>query len=122
MIFAMSRSAAIVSVSPEDETVRFLSHLDGSRPSAFSCSMLLSVEPFEPEEVGGYWSTRETVEPLEVVEVGDLFLRHAEADIELRLTPSIWDWWEDIAFSTLEHSGSRLRNCNLPVPEKLAHL
>ena len=45
-----SRSAAIVSVSPEEETVRFLSHLDGSRPSAFSCSMLLSVEPFEPGE------------------------------------------------------------------------
>ena len=82
----------------------------------------LPTEPFEPEEVGGYWSTRETVEPLEVVEVGDLFQRHAEAEIELRLTPSIWDWWEDVAFSTLEHSGSRLRNCNLPVPEKLAQL
>jgi hypothetical protein len=83
---------------------------------------LLPADTFEPEAVGGYWSTRATVEPLEVEAVGDLLLRHAEAEIELRITPSIWDWWEDVAFSTLEHSGSRLRNCSLPVPEALAQL
>ena len=82
----------------------------------------LPPETFRPDEVGGYWSSRATVEPLELVAVGDLLLRHAEAGIELRLTPSIWDWWEDVCFSTLEHSGSRLRNCELPVPERLASL
>ena len=82
----------------------------------------LPPETFEPEQVGGYWSSRATVEPLERVAVGDLLLRHAEAGIELRITPSIWTWWEDLAASTLEFSGSRLRNCRLPVPEALAQL
>jgi hypothetical protein len=82
----------------------------------------LPAETFAPEQVGGYWSSRATVEPLELARVGDLFVRHAEAGIELRMTPSIWDWWEDVAFSTLECSGSRLRNCALPVPERLAQL
>jgi hypothetical protein len=82
----------------------------------------LPAEPFEPEQVGGYWSSRSTVEPLERVAVGDLLRRHADAGIELRITPSIWTWWEDVAGSTLEFSGSRLRNCGLPVPESLAQL
>ena len=78
--------------------------------------------PFEPQGVGGYWCTEATVEPLELVPVGDLLLRHAEAEIELRITPSIWTWWRDVARSSLEFSGSRLRNCGRPMPEELAQL
>jgi hypothetical protein len=80
----------------------------------------LPAETFVAHDVGGYWVSEATVEPLEVVAVGDLLQRHAEAQIELRLTPSLWDWWSDVARSTLEFSGSRLRNCAEPAPPELA--
>ena len=75
---------------------------------------------FERHSVGGYWVSEATVEPLEVVEVGDLLARHAAAGIELRIAPTIWAWWEQVAFSTLDFSGSRLRNCTTPMPASLA--
>ena len=75
---------------------------------------------FTRHSVGGYWISTATVEPLEVVEVGDLLQRHADAGIELRISPTIWGWWGEVAFSTLDFSGSRLRNCTVPMPERLA--
>ena len=75
---------------------------------------------FTRHDVGGYWVSDATVEPIERLPVGDLLLRHAEAAIELRLTPNLWTWWLDVADSTLEFSGSRLRNCAQPIPEALA--
>ena len=36
--------------------------------------------------------------------------RHAAAGIELRITPSIWPLCDRIVRSTVEFSGSRLRN------------
>jgi hypothetical protein len=68
--------------------------------------------------VGGYWVTSETVESVERVEVGDLLARHAAAGIELRITPSIWPFWRRVAGSTVEFSGSRLRNA-APQPDQL---
>ena len=69
----------------------------------------LPEEAFE-HEGDGFWVSRETVEPLEVVEIGDLVVRHSEALIELRIVPSLWPLWERVAASTLEFSGIRLRN------------
>ena len=69
----------------------------------------LPEESFE-HEGHGFWVSRKTVEPLEVVEIGDLEARHADSLIELRLVPSIWPLWERVAASTLEFSGIRLRN------------
>jgi hypothetical protein len=82
----------------------------------------LPEDGFERHDVGGYWVSSRTVEPLEVVAVGDLLARHAAAGIELRIAPSIWAWWEQVAHSTLEFSGSRLRNCTAPMPASLAAL
>ena len=46
----------------------------------------LPEESFGPDpEVGGYWLSRVPVEPLEVVELGDLLALHAAAAIELRI-------------------------------------
>jgi hypothetical protein len=77
-------------------------------------------DTFTRHAVGGYWVSTATVEPLELVEVGDLLQRHADAGIELRIAPTIWAWWQEVAASTLDFSGSRLRNCTTPMPERLA--
>jgi hypothetical protein len=57
---------------------------------------------------------RAGVEPSEVVELGDLLARHADAMIELRIVPNLWPLWEAVAASTLECSGIRLRNAQPP--------
>ena len=62
------------------------------------------------DRAAGYWVSREPVEPLECVELGDLLTRHVEADIELRLVPQLLPLWERVIASTLEFSGIRLRN------------
>jgi len=79
-----------------------------------ACRLLayrLPIEPFRPHDVvGGYWITGEVVEAIERVEVGDLLARHAAAGIELRITPTIRPFWQRVVESTVEFSGSRLRN------------
>jgi len=77
----------------------------------------LPTEPFWPHDVGGYWVTDETVDATERVVVDDLLGRHASARIELRITPSIWPFWRRVMDSTVEGSGSRLRNAS-PHPDQ----
>jgi hypothetical protein len=75
---------------------------------------------FSPhDEVGGYWVAEQPVEAVERVTVDDLLARHAAAGIELRITPSIWPFWERVTASTVEFSGSRLRNAT-GHPERMA--
>jgi hypothetical protein len=68
-------------------------------------------ETFEPED--RFWVSREPVEPLEVVELGDLLARHADAGIELRIAPCLYPLWDAVAASSLDFSGIRLRNATL---------
>jgi hypothetical protein len=42
--------------------------------------------------------------------VGDLFALHAEAGIQLRVLPNLWELVDAVGASTLEFSGIRLRN------------
>jgi hypothetical protein len=58
----------------------------------------------------GYAVSRVAVEPLEVVELGDLLAWHAEANIELRVVPDLAGLRERVVATTLEFSGIRLRN------------
>jgi hypothetical protein len=71
----------------------------------------LPEETFAPDPgVGGYWLSRESVVPLEVVEIGDLLDLHASAEIELRLVSNLWPLWNRVIASSLEFSGIRLHN------------
>jgi hypothetical protein len=71
---------------------------------------------FEPHpEVGGYWISTTTIEPVEIRELDDLVALHDDAAIELRVAPNLWPLWNEVVASTLEYSGMRLRNA-LPPP------
>jgi hypothetical protein len=70
----------------------------------------LPTEPFRRHDVGGYWIAGEQVDAVDQVIIDDLAGRHASAGIELRVTPSIWPFWQRAASSTVGFSGSRLRN------------
>jgi hypothetical protein len=79
----------------------------------------LPADAFRPHEVGGYWVADELVDPIEQLVIDDLLARHADAGIELRITPSIWPFWRRVTNSTVEFSASRLRN-TAPHPDRFA--
>jgi len=68
----------------------------------------LPPETFEPWDK--FFISRETVVPLELVEVGDLLARHADAGIELRIVPSLLPLWDAVRETATDFSGIRLRN------------
>ena len=68
----------------------------------------LPPETFEPWDK--FFVSRETVVPLELVELGDLPARHADAGIELRSAPALYPLWDAVTRTTLDYSGIRLRN------------
>jgi hypothetical protein len=72
----------------------------------------LPPETFEPWDK--FFVSRETVVPLELVDLGDLLARHAEAGIELRIAPSLYPLWDRVIRTTLDFSGIRLRNAVRP--------
>jgi hypothetical protein len=77
----------------------------------------LPAAAFRPHEVGGYWVAGEPVDAIDQVVIDDLLGRHAAAGIELRVTPSLWPFWRQVTNSTVEFSGSRLRN-TAPHPDR----
>jgi uncharacterized protein DUF6886 len=60
-----------------------------------------------------FWISREPVEPLEVVPLGDLVVRHEAAGIELMTEPRLLGFWDTVVRSTLGFSGIRLRNARM---------
>ena len=71
----------------------------------------------ESHDTAGYWMSREPVDAIGRITIGDLVGRHAEAAIELRTPLNLWPLWDDVVTSTLEFSGMRLRNA-LPRAER----
>ena len=70
----------------------------------------LPAEAFRPHVTDGYWVCDEPVDALDQVVIDDLLGRHARARIELRITPSIWPFWDRVTASSVEYSGCRLRS------------
>lgn len=62
------------------------------------------------DPIAGHFVSRETLEPIRVEPMGDLLRALVEADVELRITPSLIGLWEQVIRSTLAFSGTRLHN------------
>ena len=62
------------------------------------------------DATAGHWVSRQTVTPLSVEPVGELLTALACAGVELRITPTLIPLWRLVIRSTLEFSGTRLRN------------
>jgi hypothetical protein len=62
------------------------------------------------EEGGRVYTSDDAVVPLKVEPMDDLLKAIADADVELRVTPSLVELWRRVIGSTLEFSGTRLRN------------
>jgi len=112
-----------IETTSDDDVERFLTGDRARRVHALQADWLepfreahlfayrLPDAPFEPyARAAGYFVSREAVEPVDVVELGDLLVRHADAGIELRVVPDLGALWERVIGSTLEFSGIRLRN------------
>ena len=65
------------------------------------------------EDDDRFWISTEPVEPLEVVELGDLVGRHEQAGIELETEPDLLDFWDEVVGASLGFSGIRLRNARM---------
>ena len=62
------------------------------------------------DATAGHWVSRQAVAPLAVEPVGDLLNALLAADVELRVTPRLVEMWKRVIASSLEFSGTRMRN------------
>ena len=65
------------------------------------------------ERCDRFWISRDPVEPLELVELGDLVELHERAGIGLRADDDLLELWQNVIASTLDYSGVRLRNARM---------
>jgi hypothetical protein len=70
-------------------------------------------EPTFVENEDRFWLSAAPVEPLELVELGDLVARHEAAAIELRTETNLLSFWDEVIASTVGFSGIRLRNARI---------
>lgn len=70
-------------------------------------------EPYGSERDPHAFVAQHPVRPLGPAEpVGDLLALHEAAQIEVRLTNSVWPWWEAVIAATVGFSGIRLQNAH----------
>jgi hypothetical protein len=113
--WALDRSA------PED-VARFLGHTTARWVIAIESGWLARLrstrlfvyhfpaDTFADDGSGRFYTSREAVIPTTVEPVGDLLALLVAADVELRLTPSLWPLYRAITASTLDYSIIRMRN------------
>ena len=79
--------------------------------SAVLYRYLMPSDGFVPNDTtAGHFVCRGRVVPLAVEPVGDLLAALVAANVELRITPALPELWRRVIASTLEYSGTRLRN------------
>jgi uncharacterized protein DUF6886 len=64
------------------------------------------------DDSSGHWISRQTVKPLAVEPVHDLLGAIVREGVELRITGSLIELWKAVIQSSLEFSGTRLRNAS----------
>ena len=75
------------------------------------CRYAMPAAPFAPiDATAGHYVSRVPVVPVAIEPVGDLLAALVAADVELRVTPALVSLWQRVIASTLEFSGTRLRN------------
>jgi len=62
------------------------------------------------DRVAGYWTSVESVQPLEVTLLVDLPVRIAQAGAELRVVDTLWPLHDSVVASGLDFSMIRMRN------------
>ncbi len=62
------------------------------------------------KDVSGQWICEHEVEPLSVMPVGDLLALHVDAEIELRLVPSLWPLYDLARSERWDFSMVRMAN------------
>lgn len=86
--------------------------LDRIRATVLYCYELPSETFRQNDATAGHYISREPVTPLRVEPVGDLLAAVTAAGVELRITPSLVELWRRVIASTMEFSGTRLRNAH----------
>jgi hypothetical protein len=61
-------------------------------------------------DASGHWVSHETVEPIAVAPMPDLLAALLAENVELRIMPSLVELWKAVIQSSLQFSGTRLRN------------
>ena len=112
-----------VSTTAEEDLARFLGGQRSRRVHVVEPEQLLRLRTSRvvayrlPEQTfecwDRFWISREPVESLELVELGDLVDRHAEAGITLRTEDDLLRLWDEVVASTLDYSAIRLRNARM---------
>jgi hypothetical protein len=66
---------------------------------------------FQPwPEAEGQWISHQTVRPVDLTKIDDLFAEHATAQIDLRLTPSLWELHDCAVSGDWGFSSVRMKN------------
>lgn len=75
---------------------------------------IMPPETFRParDDESGHYVSEDAVTPLAVGPIPDLLAAIVAEHVELRITPSLIDLWRRVITSTLEFSGTRLRNAS----------
>jgi hypothetical protein len=80
--------------------------------AATLCRYTMPEASFTPArgDGSGHWVSRQTVVPTVIEPMTDLLAALAASGVELRITPSLIELWKDVIQSSLQFSGTRLRN------------
>jgi hypothetical protein len=62
------------------------------------------------DDIAGYWVNERDVRVQQVRRVEDCFTALAGYDVELRLTPSLWPYFDAVVAATGDFSAIRMRN------------